>query len=80
MNEYLKCPKCDENNLVLSGRSDNQSVNEATIAFLCVWCHDCDFIQDESTFYSSLNINATQQNELKDLLVQNGVRLGVSFL
>ena len=80
MNDYLKCPKCEKDNLVFSRRSDNQSANEATVSFPCVWCHDCDFIKDESAFYRSHNIDAAQQNELRELLVQNGVRLGVPIM
>ena len=81
MNEYLKCPNCKENSLVFSYRSDKQPANEATVSFPCIWCcNDCDFIQDEGSFYRNNNIDATQQNELHELLMQNGVRLGVPFL
>ena len=80
MSEYLKCPKCGENNLISSYRSCNQSVKEATVSFLCVWCHDCDFIQEASAFYRNLNVDAAQQNELQKILEQKGVRLGVQFL
>ena len=80
MDQYLKCLKCGKNSLVISYRSENQSSNEATISFLCVWCHDCDFIQEASAFYKNHNIDGEQQNKLHELLMQNGQRLGVPLL
>ena len=75
---HIECPACGGSDLFL-GSTKNQLPNEVTIAFICVQCNDCDFLQLPDEFYRN-NINIAYESELREFLIQNGERLNQPLL
>jgi len=84
MNIHPNCQGCKENNFKNFSFAADVTLHSggANIGFPCakVQCLACGYQQDEIDFFKNLNINDTQTEEYKDILLKNGLQSGLVHL